>query len=159
MLWHGYGNLMTGLYRRAAVMRTLLYRAVVDDDVHEIDLLFLFEMALQGSVINIPDVLLHKRVGGISWWLPPRSIRQSLSLHAAVGREYALRIRRSALSRWQKTLLFASLAGRWTLGLCSVNGPVMHSVIASIDPHRRLRGFLGRGRTTPAVSRENLPPR
>ena len=144
MLWCGYGNLMTGMYRRAAMMRTLLYRPILDDEWDEIDLLFLFEMALYGGVISISDVLLHKRIGGVSSKIPHRTVRGALALYAAAGRGYAARIRRSDLAGWQKALLYASLAFRWAFGAWAWKRYVTYTLLVTLDPNRRLRRHLRR---------------
>ena len=142
MLWRGYGNLMTGMYRREMMMRTLLYRPILRDEWDEIDLLFLFEMALQGGVISIPDVLLHKRLGGISSKVPHRTLRDALAVYAAAVRAYAARIRRSALPGWQKALLQLSLAVRWTLGNWHWKLYLAYTLLVTIDPNRRVRRLL-----------------
>ena len=133
MLWHGYGNLMTGMYRRELMMRTLLYRPILADEWDEIDLLFLFEMALQGGVVSVPDILLHKRVAGVSSQIPYRTFVEALSLYALAGRAYAARIRRSALPVWQKALLQGSLALRW--GFANWGEDVAYTLLVSIDPN------------------------
>lgn len=142
MLWCGYGNLMTGMYRREMMMRTLLYRPILRDEWDEIDLLFLFEMALQGGVVSIPDVLLHKRVGGISSRIPHRTLSDALSVYAAAGRAYAARIRRSALPWWQKALLQVSLAIRWMFGNWHWKLYLAYTLLVTIDPNRRVRRLL-----------------
>ena len=144
MLWRGYGNLMTGMYRRELMMRTLLYRPILGDDWDEIDLLFLFEMALQGGVVSIPDVLLHKRVGGVSSKIPYRKFGRALSVYAAAGRAYAARIRRSALPGWQKALLYGSLAFRWTFANWEWKRYLVYTLLVTIDPKRRVRRHLRR---------------
>jgi len=144
MLWRGYGNLMTGMYRREPMMRTLLYRPILGDEWDEIDLLFLFEMALQGGVISIPDVLLHKRVGGISSKIPYRTFARGLVVYAAAGRAYAMRIQRSDLPGWQKALLDASLAFRWTFGSWEWKKYLAYTLLVTIDPKRRIRQHLRR---------------
>ncbi len=142
MLWRGYGNLMTGMYRRDVMMRTLLYHPILDDEWDEIDVLFLFEMALQGGVVNIPDVLLHKRLGGVSSKIPHRRFSRALVLYAAAGRAYAMRIRRSALPFWQKAMLYASLAFRWTFGGWEGKKYLAYTLLVTLDPERRLRRRL-----------------
>jgi len=142
MLWRGYGNLMTGMYRRELMMRTLLYRPIMGDEWDEIDLLFLFEMAMQGGVVSIPDLLLHKRLGGISSKVPPRTFGQALSVYVAAGRAYAQRIRRSPLSSWQKALLYASLLFRWTFGSWTWKVYLAYALLTTIDPNRRVRRLL-----------------
>jgi glycosyltransferase involved in cell wall biosynthesis len=144
MLWRGYGNLMTGMYRRAAMMRTLLYRPILGDDWDEIDLLFLFEMSLYGGVVSVSDVLLHKRVGGISSRIPDRTVGAALALYAAAGRGYAARIRRSDLAAWQKAVLYASLAFRWVFGAWEWKKYVAYTLLVTLDPNRRLRRHLRR---------------
>jgi glycosyltransferase involved in cell wall biosynthesis len=144
MLWCGYGNLMTGMYRRELMMRTMLYRPILADEWDEIDLLFLFEMALQGGVISIPDVLLHKRVGGISSKIPYRTFDEALLVYAAAGRAYAARIQRSALPRWQKAVLNGSLAFRWTFASWEWKRYLAYTLLVTIDPKRHLRRYLWR---------------
>ncbi len=144
MLWRGYGNLMTGMYRRELMMRTLLYRPIVGDEWDEIDVLFLFEMALQGGVISIPDVLLHKRVGGVSSRIPYRRFGRALSVYAAAGRAYAARIRRSALPGRHKALLYCSLAFRWTFANWVWKRYLAYTLLVTIDPKRRVRRNLRR---------------
>lgn len=142
MLWRGYGNLMTGMYRRELMMRTLLYRPILGDEWDEIDLLFLFEMALQGGVVSIPDVLLHKRMGGVSSRIPYRTFSRALSIYAAVGRAYRARIRRSALPGWHKAILSASLAFRWTFANWEWKKYLTYTLLVTIDPKRRVRRHL-----------------
>ena len=144
MLWRAYGSLMTGMYRRDMMMRTLLYRPVIDDDWDEIDLLFLFDMALQGDVVTIPDLLLHKRVGGISSDIPYRTVFRALVVYAAAGRAYVERIRRSVLPAWQKALLYASLALRWTFGAWEWKKYLAYTLLVTIDPQRYMRRHLRR---------------
>jgi glycosyltransferase involved in cell wall biosynthesis len=144
MLWYGYGNLMTGMYRRESMMRTLLYRPILADEWDEIDLLFLFEMALQGGVVSIPDILLHKRVGGISSKIPYRTFGKALSVYTAAGSAYAARIRRSALPGWQKALLYASLAVRWTFANWEWKRYLAYTLLVTIDPKRHVRRHLRR---------------
>lgn len=144
MLWCGYGNLMTGMYRRELMIRTLLYRPILATEWDEIDLLFLFEMALQGGVVSIPDVLLHKRVGGISSKIPYRTFGMALSVYAAAGRAYAARIRRSALPGWQKALLYGSLAFRWMFANWEWKRYLAYTLLVTIDPKRHVRRHLRR---------------
>jgi glycosyltransferase involved in cell wall biosynthesis len=144
MLWRGYGNLMTGMYRRELMMQTLLYQPILADEWDEIDVLFLFEMALQGGVVSIPDVLLHKRVGGVSSKIPYRTFGAALSLYAAAGRAYAARIRRSALPRWQKALLHGSLAFRWTFANWEAKKYLAYTLLVTLDPKRHVRRRLRR---------------
>ena len=142
MLWRAYGSLMCGMYRRDMMMRTLLYRPVIDDDWDEIDLLFLFDMALQGDVVNIPDPLLHKCIGGTSSHIPHRTILRALEVYAAAGRGYVERIRRSALSSWQKAVLYASLAIRWIFGAWECKKYLAYTLLVTIDPKRYVRRHL-----------------
>ena|SRR5438067_244097 len=144
MLWRGYGNLMTGIYRREHVARTLLYLPAHGHAWEAIDLLFLFDMALQGDVVSIPDVLLHKRIGGVSSAPPKRHPGQALVLWAAVVRAYALRIRRSALSSAQKALLYASLSVRALYMLWEWKGYFAYTLLTTVDPNRRVRRHLRR---------------
>jgi glycosyltransferase involved in cell wall biosynthesis len=144
MLWRGYGNLMTGMYRREHVMRTWLYRPAHGDHWEAIDLLFLFEMAIQGSVISIPDVLLHKRIGGTSSSSPPCTPIEALAIRAAIVRAYAARIRRSALSRGDKALLYASLALQTPVGLWKWKSYFAYTLLTVLDPKRRIRPHLRR---------------
>jgi glycosyltransferase involved in cell wall biosynthesis len=144
MLWCGYGNLMTGMYRRELMMRTLLYRPILADEWDEIDLLFLFEMALQGCVVSIPDVLLHKRVGGVSSRIPYRTFSKAVPVYAAAGRAYAVRIRRSMLPGWQKALLYGSLASRWTFANWEWKKYLAYTLLVTIDPKRHIRRHLRR---------------
>ena len=144
MLWRGYGNLMTGMYRRELMMRTLLYRPILGDEWDEIDLLFLFEMALQGGVVSIPDVLLHKRVGGVSSRIPYRTFSRALSIYAAVGRAYLARIRRSALPGWHRAILSGSLAFRWTFANWEWKKYLAYTLLVTIDPKRHVRRHLRR---------------
>lgn len=144
MLWSGFGALSTGLCRREMLMRTLLFRPVIDDEWDAIDLLFLFEMALQGGVVDIPEVLLYKRMGGLSSKVPHRTFRKALTVFLAAGRAYALRIRRSALPFWQKALLYASVAIRWTFGAWEWKQYLGYTLLVTVDPHRRLRRNLRR---------------
>jgi glycosyltransferase involved in cell wall biosynthesis len=144
MLWRAYGSLMTGMYRRDMMMRTLLYRPVIDDDWDEIDLLFLFDMALQGDVVTIPDLLLHKRVGGISSDIPHRTIFRGLRVYGAAARGYVERIRRSTLPPWQRTLLYSSLAFRWAFGAWQWKKYLAYTVLVTIDPKRHARRHLRR---------------
>jgi glycosyltransferase involved in cell wall biosynthesis len=144
MLWRGYGNLMTGIYRRELMMRTLLYRSVQGQDWDEVDLLFLFEMALQGGVVSIPDLLLHKRVGGVSSSLPHRSFAQALSVYTAVCGAYAMRIRRSTLPARQKVLLYASLAFRFVFANWEWKKYLAYALLVTVDPGRLIRRHLRR---------------
>jgi glycosyltransferase involved in cell wall biosynthesis len=144
MLWRGYGNLMTGMYRREHTMRTWLYRPAYRDQWEEIDLLFLFEMAIQGGVISIPDVLLHKRIGGVSSAPPHRTPVEALALRAAIACAYAARIRRSALTRFDKALLYASLAIRSLVSAWQWRAYFAYTVLAVLDPKRRIRRHLRR---------------
>ena len=142
MLWRAYGSLMCGMYRRDMMMRTLLYRPVIDDEWDEIDLLFLFDMALQGDVVNIPDPLLHKRLGGISSNIPHRTIFRALVVYGAAGRGYVERIRTSSLPPWHKALLYASLAFRWTFGAWEWKRYLAYTLLVTIDPKRYVRRHL-----------------
>jgi glycosyltransferase involved in cell wall biosynthesis len=144
MLWRGYGNLMTGMYRREHTMRTWLYRPAWRDDWEAIDLLFLFEMAMQGGIISIPDILLHKRIGGISSSQPPRTLVEALVLRAAVARAYAARIRRSALAPIDKTLLYASLTARSVVSLWEWKDYLADLILTVLDPKRRVRRHFRR---------------
>ncbi len=144
MLWRGYGSLMTGMYRRDMMMRTLLYRPVIDDEWDEIDLLFLFDMALQGDVVNIPDMLLRKPLGGVSSNIPYRTIVRGLVVYFAAGRGYATRIRRSALSFREKALLYASLALRWTFGAWEWKKYLAYTLLVTLDPKRYVRRHVRR---------------
>lgn len=144
MLWRGYGNLMTGMYRREPMMGTLLYLPILDDEWDEIDVLFLFEMALRGGVVSIPDILLHKRVGGASSKIPHRTFGKALLIYAAAGRGYAVRIRRSALPLWQKGLLYASLAIRWTFGCWEWKKYLGYTLLVTVDSKRHVRRHLRR---------------
>jgi len=144
MLWSGYGALSTGLCRRDMLMRTLLFRPIVDDEWDEIDLLFLFEMALQGDVVNIPDVLLYKRLGGLSSNIPHRTFRKGLAVFLAAGGAYAMRIRRSAVPFWQKALLYVSLTMRWTFGAWEWKKYLAYTLLVTVDPQHRLRRHLRR---------------
>ena len=146
MLWRGYGNLMTGMYRREHVMRTWLYRPAWRDEWEAIDLLFLFEMAIQGGVVSIPDVLLHKRIGGTSSTPPRRTPVDAVALRAAIARAYAARIRRSALTRVDKTLLYASLTARSLVSLWEWKGYFAYTLLAVLDPKRRVLKHLRRFR-------------
>lgn len=144
MLWLGYGNLMTGLYRREHLMRTWLYRPAYRDDWEAIDLLFLFEMALQGGVIAIPEVLLHKRIGGTSSTPPSRTPLEALAVRRAVASAYAARIRRSSLTRAAKALLYASLAVRTMVSLWEWRFYFAYTALVVLDPQRRIRRHLRR---------------
>jgi hypothetical protein len=144
MLWRGYGSLMTGLYRRDMMMRTLLYQPVIDDEWDEIDLLFLFDMALQGDVVNIPDLLLRKRPGGVSSKIPHRTIARGLRVYLAAGRGYAKRIQRSALSLWEKAFLYASLAFRWTFAAWEWKKYLAYTLLVTLDPNRYVRRHVHR---------------
>lgn len=144
MLWRAYGNLMTGMYRRAAMMRTLLYQPIAGDEWDEIDLLFLFDMSLYGGAVSVSDVLLHKRIGGVSSTIPHRTVGAALALYAAAGRGYAARIRRSDLAGWEKALLYASLAFRWVFGAWEWKKYVAYTLLVTLDPDRRLRHHLRR---------------
>jgi len=144
MLWRGYGNLMTGMYRREHTMHTWLYRPAWRDDWEAIDLLFLFEMAIQGGIISIPDVLLHKRIGGISSVRPPHTPFEALALRAAVARAYAARIQRSALSPFDKLLLYGSLTVRSLVSFWEWKAYFAYTILRVLDPNRRLRRHLRR---------------
>jgi hypothetical protein len=146
MLWRGYGNLMTGMYRREHMMRTWLYRPARLDEWEAIDLLFLFEMAIQGPVISIPDVLLHKRIGGTSSATRRRTPVEAVALRAAIARAYAARIRRSALTRADKALLYASLVARSLVSLWEWKGYFAYTLVAALDPKRRVLRHLRRFR-------------
>ena len=144
MLWRGYGNLMTGMYRREQMMRTLLYRSIHGQDWDEIDVLFLFEMALQGDVVSIPELLLHKRVGGVSSKIPYRTFFKAVSVYTAVSRAYAMRIRRSTLPAGQKGLLYASLAVRSIFANWEWKKYLAYALLVTIDPKRLVRSHLRR---------------
>jgi glycosyltransferase involved in cell wall biosynthesis len=144
MLWRAYGNLMTGMYRREPMMHTLLYRPILDDEWDEVDVLFLFEMALRGGVVSISDILLHKRVGGASSKIPHRTFGKATLIYAAAGRGYAMRIRRSVLPGWQKALLYLSLAFRWTFGCWEWKKYLMYTLLVTVDSKRHLRRHLRR---------------
>ena len=144
MLWRGYGNLMTGMYRRTVMEQTLLYRPVRADEWDEIDMLFLFEMALRGDVVSIPDVLLYKRTGGVSAQIPYRNVAAALVVWWAAGRGYATRIARCGLPAWQKAVLHASLSVRWTLGNWQWQRYVAYTLLVTIDRRRLLRRPLRR---------------
>src|SRR2546423_83176 len=124
------------------MMRAWLYRPVRGDEWEAIDLLFLFEMAIQGSVISIPDVLLHKRVGGTSSAPPARTPVEAFTLRLAIARAYAARIRRSSLGRLDQALLHASLAMRTLVSFWEWKYYFAYTLLVVIDPKRRIRRHL-----------------
>ena len=96
------------------------------------------------DVVTIPDLLLHKRVGGISSDIPYRTVFRALVVYAAAGRGYVERIRRSVLPAWQKALLYASLALRWTFGAWEWKKYLAYTLLVTIDPQRYMRRHLRR---------------
>ena len=96
MLNHGYGNLMTGVYRRSLLAGTGWFRNPHRDYWDWIDVTMLFDVAISGEVLWTPDVLLHKRKGGVSAQPVRRSAADTLRTIAGISRDLRRRSARIA---------------------------------------------------------------
>lgn len=142
MLWKGFGNLMTGVYRRQHLMRTLLYRSAYRDYWDAVDLLFLFEMAIYGQIVWLDEVLLHKRAGGISARPIERSFAATIVTVVAVWRAYIERVRRSDLKTAEKFFLIGSVCARMIGNLWTGRFAFAYSLLANVDKRGSLRRRL-----------------
>jgi glycosyltransferase involved in cell wall biosynthesis len=112
MLWNGYGNLMTGMFRREMLLRTQGFALPYKDYWDAMDLVFLFDVSLAGNVAWIPEVLIHKRRGGVSAQPVYRSFPALLATVAGIARDYLRRVGLADLPRKERRLLKASAVAR-----------------------------------------------
>ena len=100
MLWRGYGNLIYGVFRTERLLKIHPMKNIYKNYSTHVDNIFLFEVAITGDVILVPEVLIHKRVGGVSW----QRIDISLTDFIAIQWHRVNRLL-SALSRHQMSRL------------------------------------------------------
>lgn len=100
MLWRGYGNLIYGVFRTERLRQACPMKPLYKNYLSHTDIIFLFEIAITGDVILVPEILVHKRVGGVSWQ------RMDISLTDFIAIQWH-RLNRllSFLSRHQMNLL------------------------------------------------------
>ena len=142
MLWHGFGNLMTGLYRREHLMKTSLFVSVRRDYWDSVDLVFLFDLALHGDIIWTDDVLLHKREGGVSGQMIDRSLPETILAFGATWILYERRVWQSDLPLLSKVYLAASVLLRMPCVLWETRLYYAYALLVAIDRRGMLRKWL-----------------
>lgn len=148
MLWRGYGNLMTGMFRREMLLRTRRFALPYRHYWDAMDLIFLFDVSLAGNVVWIPDLLIHKRRGGVSGQPVYRSFHASVATLAGIAREYFARIRGGRLSFPDRLVLGSSAGARVVSIGWGMRGEILRSIVLGwmpADVRARVRsGMRGR---------------
>ena len=141
-LWKGYGNLMTGVYRRRHLARTRLFQSVYRDFWDSVDLVFLFDVALSGDIVWIDRVLLHKRAGGVSGQGINRSFFATLVTFAMTRVAYLRRLIRPDVGPGVAVALAGSILVRTIPALWSARYFLGYSLLTDVDRTGRLRRRL-----------------
>jgi glycosyltransferase involved in cell wall biosynthesis len=142
MLWRGYGNLMTGMFRREMLIRTMGFALPYRNYWDAMDLVFLFDVALAGDVVWTPEILIHKRRGGVSAQPVSRSFPATVATLAGIARQYLRRVFGSDVSASDRFFLAASVSAR----IVSIGWGMRWALV---------RSFIGRWMSPQARARIN----
>lgn len=91
-LWDARGTMMMGVFRASVLRRSMCFRQTYKTSVDYCDSILVFELSLYGAIRWTPEVLSHKRLGGVSTQPVRRSFFFNIANLFALRRRYLERL-------------------------------------------------------------------
>jgi glycosyltransferase involved in cell wall biosynthesis len=152
-LWDARGTMMMGVYRTEVLRRSLRFQQTYKSSVDYCDSILVFELSMHGAIRWTPEILIHKRLGGISGQPMHRPFFFNVADLLAIGKRLRERLEHAPVSDPRmRRALSASIRWRVLRGFRDFWRPLVTSLLLGLMPPPLRTRFLARRRQ----SRERL---
>lgn len=141
-LWDARGTMMMGVFRGSVLRRSMCFRQTYKTSVDYCDSILVFELSLYGAIRWTPEVLIHKRLGGVSTQPVRRSFFFNIANLFALRRRYLERLEHARPDARVERVLRRSIAFRTARSFYDFRRLLATSLILDLMPKGTRDRFL-----------------